>query len=311
MERWKGRRGGGRRGRGKERQKEKEKKKREREGEIKREGKQWLERGSQKGYLWGEACSLKSPPAFCLACLERRLPGRIPELSLPVLNSQSTLAFLTPSKVTPSQGPPQSSKGSLCPVLRRSFSSAPPVGNGRLSRKPQPQKGNQGTCLVFAAPQEHREDRQLSPLLLGLRASPPSPWQESPRGEGGGGLGLGEPPELPLPPPRDGRGLPGPGRLRRVPIPPAVGPRARGEGTRERGGPGRRGEEAVRASPAKGALFLCVRARAPRAWPPRSARATAGERGQRGLRAWRRSPAFGRPSASRRTPLSARGWPRL
>ncbi|XP_044928241.1 LHFPL tetraspan subfamily member 6 protein isoform X1 [Mustela putorius furo] len=77
-------------------------------------------------------------------------------------------------------------------------------------------------------------------------------WQE-PRGEGGGGVRLREQPELRPPPPRDEEGgLPGPGRPRRVRVPPAVGPWARGEGTRERGGPGRRGEEAVRASPAKG-----------------------------------------------------------
>lgn len=73
MERWKGRAGGeeGGEGEGKRGRKRKRKKKREREGEIKRERIQWLERGSQKGYLWGEACSLEVSP-----CLLPGLSGK-------------------------------------------------------------------------------------------------------------------------------------------------------------------------------------------------------------------------------------------
>lgn len=111
---------------------------------------------------------------------------------------------------------------------------------------------------------------------------------------------------------RAARAAPGAGGDSRVPVgraaSPFRGPWVPGrEGRGQEKEEGRAAEGRRRCVPRlpKGALFLCVRARAPRAWPPRSSRAAAGERGQQGLRGWRRSPAFGRPSASGRTPLSA------
>nr|XP_030738300.1 LHFPL tetraspan subfamily member 6 protein isoform X1 [Globicephala melas] len=147
--------------------------------------------------------SLSSPSAFSLAWLERRLPDGIPEprvlcsrLSFP----RPHWPCSPPYKVTTCQELLKAQKGHRAQSLRRSFPSPSPKGGRRPELKPQipdPRKANRERVSSSKPLASTREDKQLSPLLLGLCLRHSRVGRSRGATKAGEGSGLEEPRQPP------------------------------------------------------------------------------------------------------------------
>nr|XP_033699350.1 LHFPL tetraspan subfamily member 6 protein isoform X1 [Tursiops truncatus] len=262
--------------------------------------------------------SLSSPPAFSLAWLERRLPDGIPEprvlcsrLSFP----RPHWPCSPPYKVTTCQELLKAQKGHRAQSLRRSFPSPSPKGGRRPELKPQipdPRKANRERVSSSKPLASIREDKQLSPLLLGLCLRHSRVGRSRGATKAGEGSGLEEPRQ----PPRGSEETPALGGRAPRPAPragrvPALARRALAASAPSPGGREGRGQEREEGRAAEGRRRcvprlpkadppLRLRATPPRARPQRSARAAAREPREAGLHGRRRR-------ASSRSPPPAAG----